>query len=362
MGPSVATQVLLHSKFVREFNVVHIDTADRRSLKKIGKWDITNVGLALKQYGQLFWKLVSIRSDLVYIPISQTARGFLRDIPFVWLAKIYRKKAVLHLRGGYFREFYNSSHRLMKFIIRKTLKKIDRMIVLGQSLKPMFTGLIPEEKISVVPNGLDYGTGSDFGEDRGQKADGPQREYSVLFLSNLAKSKGYEDVLRSLPIVVKRREHVRYIFAGEWTNDEDSDGYEDFVRQNKLEARAAVLGVQTGENKKRLYREADLFVFPTYYPFEGHPWVIIEAMAAGLPIITTDQGCIRESVTDGDNGFIIPKRNPEAIAEKILYLLDHPEVRERMGRRSRELYEANFTEEHFVNGMIGVFKQALKDM
>ena len=85
---------------------------------------------------------------------------------------------------------------------------------------------------------------------------------------------------------------------------------------------------------------------------EGHPWVIVEAMASGLPIITTDQGCIKESVIHGENGFIIPKRDSDSIAEKIIYLIENTESRERMGQKSCQLYEANLTEEHFVSRMI----------
>ena len=92
---------------------------------------------------------------------------------------------------------------------------------------------------------------------------------------------------------------------------------------------------------------------------EGHPWVIVEAMASGLPIITTDQGCIKESVIDGENGFIIPKRDPDSIAEKIIYLIENPDVRERMGQKSRQLYEANLTEEHFVQRMTDAFNFTL---
>jgi len=82
-------------------------------------------------------------------------------------------------------------------------------------------------------------------------------------------------------------------------------------------------------------------------------------MASGLPIITTDQGCIKESVIDGENGFIIPKRDPDSIAEKIIYLIQRPEVREKMGQKSRQLYEANLTEEHFVQRMIDALNLTL---
>ena len=82
-------------------------------------------------------------------------------------------------------------------------------------------------------------------------------------------------------------------------------------------------------------------------------------MAAGLPIITTDQGCIKESVIDGENGFIVPKRDTNSIAKETIYLIENPEVRERMGQKSRQLYEANLTEEHFVQRMIDALNLTL---
>ena len=140
MGPSIATQIILNSRFVDEFNVIHIETADRRPLNNLGKFDLTNIYLALKHYLLLFHRLLFSKADLVYIPICQATAGFLRDVPFIVMSKLFGKKVVLHLRGGHFREFYNSSNKVMKYVIEQTLKRIDRMIVLGSSLKILFDG------------------------------------------------------------------------------------------------------------------------------------------------------------------------------------------------------------------------------
>jgi len=346
MGPSVATDIILNSRFVEEFNVIHIDTADRRPLSKLSKIDITNIYLALKHYFLLFKKLLFNKVDLVYIPISQTTIGFLRDTPFIVLSKLFGKKVVLHLRGGYFREFYNSSGRMTKYIVRKTLKHSDRMIVLGECLKVLFDGLLPSEKLSVVPNGLNMSF--DVSQDRNSNGDC----FEVLFLSNLVETKGFKDVLYSVKYVVQRQTNVKYVFAGAWMKDKDKHECEEYLERERLKDYVDFVGTVEGRQKAKLLKDADLFVFPTYYPSEGHPWAIVEAMAAGLPIITTDQGCIKESVINSENGFIIPKRNVEAVTEKIVHLIENSKERENMGRKSREFYEANFTEEHFVQRMI----------
>ena len=355
MGPSIATQIILTSRFVGEFNVIHIDTADRRPLNNIGKLDLINVSMAMKHYCVLFCKLLFNKADLVYIPISQTAIGFLRDVPFIILSKIFKKKVILHLRGGYFREFYNSSGTILKYIIRKTLAKIDRMIVLGECLKPLFDGLIAKEKISVVPNGADM-----YFDTRGHDI-GRNEHITILFLSNLFESKGFKDVLYSVKDVVRRHNNVRYVFAGDWQRDKDKIECNDYVKRENIQDYIEFPGTMTGVRKVNLFQEADIFVFPTYYPMEGHPWVIVEAMASALPIITTDQGCIKESVIHGENGYIVPHRNPMAIAERTDQLLDDPALRIRMGQRSRELYETNFTKENFVQRMINAVNLTLNE-
>ena len=353
MGPSIATQIILNSRFIDEFNVIHIETADRRPLNNLGKFDLTNIYLALKHYLLLFHRLLFSKADLVYIPICQATAGFLRDVPFIVMSKLFGKKVVLHLRGGHFREFYNSSNKAMKYVIEQTLKSIDRMIVLGSSLTTLFDGLIPEEKLSVVPNGLNMALDK-------VRYKNPEKDHlMILFLSNLMETKGFKDVLYSIKKVAQCHNNVRYTFAGPWMKDKDKLECENYLDREKIKDYVEFRGTVTGRNKTRLLQHTDIFVFPTYYPFEGHPWVIVEAMASGLPIITTDQGCIKESVLHGENGFIIPKRDPDAVAEKMIYLIEHSEVRERMGQKSRQLYEANFTKEHFVQRMINTINLTL---
>lgn len=353
MGPSIATQIILNSRFVNEFNVLHIDTADKRSLNNLARIDVTNILLALKHYFLLFIKLVFHNADLVYIPVCQTSIGFLRDVPFIGISKLFRKKVVFHLRGGYFREFFDSSNEIMKFIVRQTLKRVDRMIVLGDSLKTIFKGLIPEEKLSVVPNGLNILFNTRTNKNLAKNP------LKILFLSNFIETKGYWDILYSIKKVIRSNKRIEYVFAGSWRCEKQKLECEDFVKKESIGDYVEFVGAVIGAEKLRVLKEAEIFVFPTYYPFEGHPWVIVEAMAAGLPIITTDQGCIKDSVIDGENGFIIPKKTPDALAEKVNYLIKNPRIRGEMGRKSRQFYEANFTKEHFVQRMIDAMNHTL---
>ena len=105
------------------------------------------------------------------------------------------------------------------------------------------------------------------------------------------------------------------------------------------------LGIIEGEDKEVLLLQSDIFVFPTYYRYEGQPAVVVEAMAAGLPIITTDQGGIRDMVIHGENGFFVEAQNPGSIAETALMLIENRKLRDQMRNTNRKRFKKDYTAE-----------------
>jgi glycosyltransferase involved in cell wall biosynthesis len=237
----------------------------------------------------------------------------------------------------------------MKLYVRRVLAGVDAAIVLGESLRYIFEGLLPKERIVVVPNG------GDFLYDRELRANGEPR--MVLFLSNLQETKGVFEVLGAAQLVLRKCKDVKFVIAGEERIMKGK--LREVMKEKNLESAVECVGTVTGNEKAKLFASADIFILPTFYPYEGHPWVIIEAMAAGLPIVTTDQGCIRESVIDGINGFIVPKRDEKILADRILLLLEDDALRAELGRQGRALYNQNFTEKNFIGNLKGVFQRVL---
>lgn len=354
IGPAVATQIILNSNLKDKFELIHLDISDHRDINTLGKWDFTNFYLVFKQYFNLIRLLIKHKPGLVYIPVGQTTVSYCRDSVFILLSKLFGRKVLCHLRGGNFKKWYNSSNEMVKWWVRFVHRKVDGQIVLGNNLRHLFNFLLPEEKIFVVPNGGNYIFPSL-----------PKREdnIQVLYLGNFISTKGIFDVLKAAAIINEREDmkniNIMFLFAGSWRDNEVKKEFERMLEEHSgLPVR--VLGPVTGEEKCRVLASSDIFVFPTYFPPEGHPWVIVEAMAAGLPIISTDHGAIAESVIHNENGFIIEKRSPIQIAEKIQYLSDHPEIRKRMGNKSRQFYLANFTEEKMVERLMIAFHSVLK--
>jgi glycosyltransferase involved in cell wall biosynthesis len=349
-GMSVATELVLNA-LEGEFCAIHVDTADRRGLSNIGRIDLRNVFLAV-YHGLEYLRLLLLKNPkIVYVPIAQDRLAFLRDSLFLIPARLLGKKVIVHLHGGYFATFYRSASASTQRLIRYCLGKSARAIVLGTSLGDMFEGVLPRERVRVIPNGIpDY-----FCAGQSSASNGRQR--TILYLSTLLKEKGALDVLTALPMIAESVPDVRAVFAGEWYRAEDQQSAERIVRDLKLESRVEFIGPVAPPRKYEVVREADLFVMPTYYKNEGHPFVILEAMSAGLPVVSTNVGCIPETVVDGVNGFIVEPGNKEEFAGRVVSLLTNDDLRRRMGKASRTRFLEHYTLDRFSSQMRDLFRE-----
>ena len=351
IGPSVATQLILNSKLKEEFDLIHLDTSDHRDINTLGALDFQNFYLAFKHYLLLIRAITRHQPDLVYMPTGQTTISYARDAGFILISKLLGRNVLGHLRGGNFRSWYNSANPLIQLLVRKIHSLVDGQIVLGNNLKGLFSWLMSEDKIFVIPNGGDYPR---LPQDNFKNS----RNFRVLYLSNFQRTKGVLETLKAASAVYRKHQNVEFVFAGSWRDDKTKTDFQQFVKAHS-ELPVTCMGAVTGKDKFRLLASASVFVLPTYYPNEGHPWVIVEAMSYGLPIISTNHAAIPECVRDGVNGYIVNKRNAHQIAERINYLIENPLVRKQMGSESRRFYLENFTEGKMVARLSQAFRKVI---
>ncbi len=350
MGPSVATQILLQSSLRNNFRLSHVDTKTFGSLSELGRWSVKKIFRNIAIYFELLGKCIFKRPKLVLIPISQTTTGFLKDSVFIAIALITFRKVVLHLRGSDFRRWYDSRGAFLRMYIRLIIRQTNGVIVLGNNLKYLFHGILKERKIFVCPNGGNYSI---------KKINVNNKKRQILYLANLNRAKGIEDLLLAVKILRERKvEGFEVNVAGDWLSDELKRTCEQLVRESSLPV--SFYPPASGETKMKLFGAADIFVFAPRDP-EGHPWVIVEAMAAALPIIATDRGAIVESVIDGENGFIVPLNSPAVIAEKLESLITDNALREGMSESSLRFYKEKFTEEKMVSNLKKIFTAVINN-
>lgn len=348
-GVAVAIQTLLQSDLVKRFHASHLDLADRRGIQHVNKPDLHDIVLFVRQWLKLIGMLISACPTVSYLVLSQSTIGFLRDSLLIWPAYLRGSHVVLHLHGGNFREWFLGRSWLMQAYVKGVLRCVTRAIVLGESLKSQFDGLIAKDRVVVVPNGIDWA-----GVDPDRNVSRSQDRFHILHLSTLSHLKGALVFLRAVPLVVQQRKDVEFVLAGPWSHEEDRRWAENFIRQYELENYVSFSGQVDAAEKRTLFDSADIFVFPGVQQ-EGQPLVVIEAMAAGVPVIFTDRGCLRDTVLDGVTGLEVPIGDPVQLAERILWLLDQPEQMRLMGARARKRYETMYTKERHIQRMIDVF-------
>src|SRR5262249_35823102 len=155
VGPTIAMQRLLQADNLRRsFDLLFLDISDRRLPNNIGHFDPVNMWLAVKHICQCLSILVLKRPAIVYLNLSQCAWGYLRDLGFIVAALLLQRRVVVHLRGSEFGSFYRAMPRLSRCLTRVVFKRISRVVVLGEPLKQVFDGLVDNNRIAVVRNGI----------------------------------------------------------------------------------------------------------------------------------------------------------------------------------------------------------------
>ena len=351
-GVAVAIQALLHSSISEQFNVVHLELADRRGIQHVNKPDLHDVGLFLRQWLKLVSMLFQVCPSLTYLVLSQTTIGFFRDSLLIWPAYLRGSHIVLHLHGGNIRDWFLGRSWFMKAYVRAVLSRTTRIIVLGDSLKSQFDGLVDTRHLAVVPNGIEWKNSGSFAREVCSSY-----QCRILHLSTLSHLKGALVLIQAIASVVTHRKDLEFVFAGSWSHLEDKQWADQFIAQHGIGQYIRFTGQVEGDQKQALFESSDIFVFPGVQQ-EGQPLVVIEAMAAGLPIIFTDRGCLRDTVINGETGVEVPINDPHRLADRILWLLNHPDDMRAMGRRARQRYESLYTKKHHIENMIEVFASA----
>lgn len=134
-----------------------------------------------------------------------------------------------------------------------------------------------------------------------------------------------------------------------------------FKRGGAIANIAFYWGKKYGADKEAFFRNTDIFVFPTYYPNECFPLVLLEAMQQGLPCISTVEGGIPAIIEDGKTGLLVKRQDADDLANKIAWTIEHPSEREGMGDNGIKKFRSDFTLARFENKFKEVVSEALAD-
>lgn len=334
----------------KAFSCDCMDVLVSKMVVDVGRLTIGKVLTILSLSIRLLNRLRKNRPDLVYMTFSENGLSLYKDLFFTFILKLFRVKRVYHIHTKGVR--FNQKRFFIGRYYRYVLKNAD-VIMLSQHLYPDISEYVPEEKLHICHNGIP----EIAFPDAENKKDNTVVE--ILFLSKLIKTKGILDLLDALRILkLKGIPFHCNIIGGE--NEITRKDISRITARYEIAQEVHYLDRQFGKAKQRLFEQADIFAFPTYYKYESFPLVILEAMQASLPVISTFEGGIPDMVKDRKTGYLIPPMSPDILAKKLERLISDKKLRQKMGTAGRLKYEKQFTMAHFENRFTDILNSVLE--
>lgn len=182
----------------------------------------------------------------------------------------------------------------------------------------------------------------------------------LLTVARLVEIKGHEYVLRALAQLVQRGGNVHYDIAGEGP---ERGRIEALISDLALHAHVTLHGAVTGEKIRHLLDAAHVGILASVSvegDQEGQGLFLQEAQASGLPVIATDHGGLPEGLVPGRSGFLVPERNADALAERIDFLVRHPELLAEMGRAGRHFATAAYDRTGLNQQLVAFYREAMQ--
>ncbi len=273
--------------------------------------------------------LVREHYDCIHVNPSLNFSSLLRDGLFMGiLGLMHRDNVVIYFHGwndADAQRILESS--ILRFIFRTLFGRARAILVLATRFKDSLIAMgIPEERVRVTTTMFD---GNIFHGLVPRKRKGKKQ---LLFMSRFVREKGIYELLDAYAAVAARHPDAHLILLGDGP---EREGMERRVADLKLCERVTFAGYKRKAEKAQLLLDSDLFIFPTYYG-EGCPVALLEAMAAGLPVITHGAGGIPDLFKDGENGILLREVTPSLIEQAVNRLLMDADLRNEIGDRNRQ--------------------------
>jgi glycosyltransferase involved in cell wall biosynthesis len=290
-----------------------------------------------------FAGLLAKHRRLVLHVHSAPGAGFWRDCVFMGLAWMARCPVVLQLHGSGFERFHDEASALARAAIKEAFTRAAVLVVPTESQRAWIRSINRETRVACVPYPASSGAApAAIGE----------RPNLVLFLGKLEQRKGVFDLLEAVAAARASVPDVRVVCAG----DGDRAGVARFAERLGIADAVKFTGWVGPSGKRALLDAAAVFALPSYA--ESMPVSLVEAMAAGVPVIATGVGGIPEAITDGVTGFLVGPGDTSTLTRVLRKVLLDRTLAARVGAAAREAARLRFAPDRAMARLEAVYAEA----
>lgn len=309
---------------------------------------LRRLGCALYAYLHFLALATLGRIAVVHCHISMYG-SFWRKSLFASAARLFGIDVILHLHGSDMKEFYDALPSWAQRIASGQLNTATAVLVLSESWRDFVRSVAPNARIVVLPNYVEIPESRTVAN--GSASDEASGRINVLFLGIVGERKGSYDLLQAFAQAVRREPRLHLSIGG----NGEIEKAEAFARDLDLGCHVSFLGWVDGNEKQRLLGETDVFVLPSYN--EGLPVSVLEAMAWGIPVVTTPVGGIPELIAHGVNGFFVPPGDVYALQERLVALAGNAATRVTVGRAAREAILTRFSRDAILPALESLYAE-----
>jgi glycosyltransferase involved in cell wall biosynthesis len=346
----------------------HVNARYSKTLEDVGEFQGSKIFLILFYCLQALWCRFRYGvENFYYVPAPGKAVAVYRDWLVMFICRPFFKKIILHWHAAGLAKWLETCVQIRsRAITYRVFKPVDLSIVLSRYNVADAEKLLSQH-ITIVPVGVP-GLDSEFvveilkqrcariaarqkilaGETA--PASDAAKIINVLFLAHCTREKGVFDTVEAVALANEKSTaeksplQFRLTLVGAFASDDEEKELRDFIRQRGIQNIVEILGFVSTERKMQALAGADIFCFPTYYLAENQPGNLIEAMAYGLPIVTTRWRSIPEMLPENYPGLVDPK-SPGQIAAALRRMAASD-----FTGTLRELFLRRFTlEQHIAN-------------
>ena len=356
----------------------HVDVRLSKQLQDIGDMRFGKIFLLLIYCFQAIWCRFRHGIDtFYYVPAPGKPSALFRDWLVMFLCRPFFKRVILHWHAAGLAKWLETSTQIRsRAFTYDLMKAVDLSIVLSRYNRADAEKLFPK-KIEVISNGIPDPCPA-FEKDllplrkarlaarrkliagetlspyeQSQAGDDPHVLH-VLYLAHCTREKGAFDSMRGVALANKKLAAQRspislqLTVTGSFVTSTDRAEFEKLMKDPEVAACVQYAGFVAGEKKEALLRDADVFCFPTFYPNENQPVNLIEAMAFGLPVLTTRWRSLPEILPAGFAG-LVDIRSPEQIANGLI------ELAAADGETLRGSFLKDFTLNNYLSNLAAAF-------
>jgi glycosyltransferase involved in cell wall biosynthesis len=290
--------------------------------------------------------------NIQIVHIHGAAKGsFFRKYIIFSLSKyVFGKKVIFHCHGSEMEKFYLKNPQIVKKMISNFFNNVDLVICLSNSWALFFKHNFTPRKLVVLENIVEEAL------DKTIKDPQIDKPIHFLFMGAVGNRKGIFDLLAT--IAQHKQEFVGKMNLLIGGNGEIKR-LNEFIAINQLSEIVSYKGWVSGSLKSKLFNEADVYILPSYN--EGLPISILEAMAYGLPVISTNVGGIPEIITNGINGCVINPGDKEAIYASLRLFIDSPSLCKEYGNNTMEIVKPYYAK-NVIPKLESIYKELLNKL